>query len=45
MTDLSTGKLASFEGKQIRKRLHNGKKWFVVEDVVLVSWSAAATTP
>ena len=28
-------KLAIFEGKRIRKTLHEGEWWFVVEDVVL----------
>lgn len=35
MTDSASGKLALFEGKQIRKTIHNGEWWFVVEDVVL----------
>lgn len=34
MTDTTTGKLALFEGKQIRKTLHNGEWWFSVIDVV-----------
>ena len=28
-------KIAVFEGKGIRKTLHNGEWWFVIEDVVL----------
>ena len=35
MTDHEASKLAVFEGKWIRKILHNGSWWFVVEDVVL----------
>lgn len=35
MSDGETGKLAMFAGKQIRKTIHNGEWWFVVEDVVL----------
>ncbi|HIJ80816.1 MAG TPA: Bro-N domain-containing protein [Desulfuromonadales bacterium] len=36
MPDSETAKLAVFEGKHIRKTLHEGEWWFVVEDVVLV---------
>ncbi len=35
MTGHEVSKLAAFEGKQIRKTLHQGQWWFVVEDVVL----------
>jgi prophage antirepressor-like protein len=35
MPDSETVKLAVFEGKHIRKTLHEGEWWFVVEDVVL----------
>ncbi len=34
MTDEITTKIALFKGKEIRKTLHNGEWWFVVEDVV-----------
>lgn len=36
MTDTMTDKLVLFEGKQIRKSLHNGEWWFSVIDVVEV---------
>lgn len=36
MTNTTTDKLAIFEGKQIRKTLHNGEWWFSVADVVEV---------
>ncbi len=32
---MQTTQIALFKGKQIRKTLHNGEWWFVVEDVVL----------
>jgi DNA-damage-inducible protein D len=35
MDNEKTNKLAVFEGKRIRKTLHEGELWFVVEDVVL----------
>ena len=35
MTDEITTKIALFKGKQVRRTLHNGEWWFVVEDVVL----------
>ena len=35
MTEEITTKIALFKGKEIRKTLHNGEWWFVVEDVVL----------
>lgn len=35
MTKQEASKLAVFEGKRIRKTLHEGEWWFVVEDVVL----------
>jgi prophage antirepressor-like protein len=35
MPESETAKLAVFEGKHIRKTLHKGEWWFVVEDVVL----------
>jgi len=35
MTAQEIAKLAVFEGKEIRKTIHNGEWWFVVEDVVL----------
>lgn len=35
MTAKEIAKLAVFEGKEIRKTIHNGEWWFVVEDVVL----------
>lgn len=35
MTAKEITKLDVFEGKQIRKTIHNGEWWFVVEDVVL----------
>lgn len=43
MTDTSTDKLALFEGKQIRKTLHNGEWWFSVADVVEVLTESADT--
>jgi prophage antirepressor-like protein len=36
MTNTTTDKLALFEGKQIRKTLHNGEWWFSIIDVVEV---------
>ena len=36
MTDEITTKIALFKGKEIRKTLHNGEWWFVVEDAILV---------
>jgi len=35
MTAKEIIKLAVFEGREIRKAIHNGEWWFVVEDVVL----------
>ena len=35
MREPEVSKLAAFEGKPIRKTLHEGQWWFVVEDVVL----------
>jgi len=35
VTAKEIAKLAVFEGKEIRKTIHNGEWWFVVEDVVL----------
>jgi len=35
MSEHEVSKLAVFEGKRIRKTLHEGEWWFVVEDVVL----------
>ena len=35
MSEKEASKLAVFEGKRIRKILHEGEWWFVVEDVVL----------
>lgn len=35
MPDEISTKIALFKGKEIRKTLHNGEWWFVVEDVVL----------
>ena len=35
MSTEKDNKLALFEGKRIRKTLHEGEWWFVVEDVVL----------
>ncbi|MCE1227622.1 MAG: Bro-N domain-containing protein, partial [Geobacteraceae bacterium] len=35
MTIKEIAKLAVFEGREIRKAIHNGEWWFVVEDVVL----------
>jgi len=35
MSENEVSKLTAFEGKQIRKTLHEGLWWFVVEDVVL----------
>jgi len=35
MTAKEIIKLAVFEGREIRKTIHNGEWWFVVEDVVL----------
>ena len=35
MPENKTSKLAVFEGKHIRKTIHEGEWWFVVEDVVL----------
>lgn len=35
MTARKNNKIALFEGKRIRKTLHEGEWWFVVEDVVL----------
>ena len=35
MREPEAAKLAVFEGKRIRKVLHEGAWWFVVEDVVL----------
>ena len=35
MAQRKTDKIALFEGKSIRKTLHEGQWWFVVEDVVL----------
>lgn len=35
MSESKSSKLAVFEGKQIRKTLHEGTWWFVIEDVVL----------
>ena len=32
---MEENKIAIFEGKQIRKTLHHGEWWFVVEDIVL----------
>ena len=32
---MDENKIAIFEGKQIRKMLHHGEWWFVVEDIVL----------
>ena len=32
---MDENKIAIFEGKQIRKTLHHGEWWFVVEDIVL----------
>jgi DNA-damage-inducible protein D len=36
MTSKKVGKLAMFEGKQIRKSIHNGDWWFSVADVIEV---------
>ncbi len=35
MTAKEIAKLAVFDGREIRKTIHNGEWWFVVEDVVL----------
>jgi len=35
MAQKKIDKIALFEGKRIRKTLHEGQWWFVVEDVVL----------
>lgn len=35
MPENETNRLAVFEGKYVRKTIHNGEWWFVVEDVVL----------
>ena len=35
MSEHEVSKLAVFEGKRIRKTLHEGEWWFVVKDVVL----------
>jgi DNA-damage-inducible protein D len=35
MTDEITTKIALFKGKEIRRALHDGEWWFVVEDAVL----------
>jgi hypothetical protein len=35
MSEHEVSKLAVFEGKRIRKTLHEDEWWFVVEDVVL----------
>ena len=35
MSEHEVSKLAAFEGKRVRKTLHEGQWWFVVEDVVL----------
>ena len=43
MTDTTTDKLALFEGKQIRKTLHNGEWWFSVADVVEVMTESVDT--
>ena len=34
MNEKTMAKIALFEGKKIRKTWHDGKWWFVVEDVV-----------
>ncbi len=35
MTDELTTKIALFKGKQIRKTLHNGEWWFVINDIIV----------
>ena len=34
MTDEISTKIALFKGREIRKKLHNGEWWFVVNDVI-----------
>jgi prophage antirepressor-like protein len=41
MSEPEMSKLAAFEGKQIRKTLHNGAWWFVIVDVVAVLTDSA----
>src|SRR3989338_4719811 len=35
MTDAETTKIVLFKGTKVRKKLHQGEWWFVVEDAVL----------
>ena len=41
MSKQEASKLAVFEGKQIRKVLHEGARWFVIVDVVAVLTDSA----
>jgi DNA-damage-inducible protein D len=41
MREPETSKLAAFEGKQIRKTLHEGAWWFVIVDMVAVLTDSA----